>query len=323
MREVAFIKQNKAKWLEFELAIFGKNKKNPDEMASLYIHLVNDLSYAQTYYPKSKTVVYLNHLASVIFQKIYKTKRTQKNRVRYFFETEVPLILYQYKRYLGYAFALFFITVGIGAVSAKYDPDFVRLIMGDSYVNMTLENIKDGNPVAVYKSGSNWGSFIGITLNNLYVGTLCFIYGIFGGIGTFYIYLKNMIMLGSFQYFFYEQGVFWESVRGIWIHGAMEIFAIVIEAAAGFVLGASILFPKTYSRLNSFKMGFKNSLKIFLSTIPFTISAGFLEGFVTRYSVVMHNLFSSFIIVLTLSVISFYYLVYPFIVHRKMQSKRV
>jgi hypothetical protein len=27
MREVAFIKQNKEKWLEFEQAIFGKTKK--------------------------------------------------------------------------------------------------------------------------------------------------------------------------------------------------------------------------------------------------------------------------------------------------------
>ena len=66
MREVAFIKQNKEKWLEFEQAIFGKAKKNPDEMAGLYIHLINDLSYAQSYYPKSKTVVYLNYLASQI-----------------------------------------------------------------------------------------------------------------------------------------------------------------------------------------------------------------------------------------------------------------
>ena len=80
MREVAFIKQNKQKWLDFEEAIFGKSKKNPDEMASLYIHLVNDLSYAQTYYPKSKTVVYLNYLASQIYQKIYKTKREEKDR---------------------------------------------------------------------------------------------------------------------------------------------------------------------------------------------------------------------------------------------------
>lgn len=319
MREVAFIKQNKEKWLEFELAIFGKAKKNPDELANLYIQMMNDLSYAQTYYPKSKTVIYLNHLASQIYQKIYKTKRAEKNRFVEFFKTEVPLLVYDYRRYLMYAFVLFFITVGIGVISARYDQNFVRLILGDGYVNMTLENIKKGDPMAVYGSGSNWGSFVGITMNNLYVGAKCYIYGIFGGLGTFYISLQNCIMLGAFQYFFYDQNVFWKSVRGIWIHGSMEIFAIVIETAAGFILGASILFPKTFSRINSFKIGFKNSFKIFLSTFPFTISAGFLEGFITRYSIDMPNWLSSLIILVTLGIISFYYLVYPFIVYKKTQ----
>ena len=317
MREIAFIKANKNKWLEFEQAIFGKAKKNPDEMANLYIQLMNDLSYAQTYYAKSKTVVYLNYLASQIYQKIYKTKRTESNRLVYFFKTEVPLIVYDYRRYLVYAFVLFFASVFLGAISARYDANFVRLILGDSYVNQTLENIKDGNPVAIYKSGSNWGGFIAITFNNLKVGMMCYIFGIFGGIGTFYISLQNAIMLGSFQYFFFQQGVFWKSVRGIWIHGSMEIFSIVIETAAGYILGASILFPKTYSRMNSFKIGFKNSFKIFLSTVPFTIAAGFLEGFITRYSIDMPNWLSSFIILFTLAIISFYYLIYPFIVHKK------
>lgn len=320
MREVAFIKQNKEKWLNFEEAIFGKTQKNPDELANLYIHLMNDLSYAQTYYPKSKTTVYLNHLASQTYQKIYKTKRTETNRIKHFFKTEVPLLVYDYRRYVLYAFIAFGLLTFIGAVSAHNDESFVRLILGDGYVNMTLENIKEGDPVAVYKSGSNWGSFIGITLNNLQVGALSYFFGIFLGIGTFYILLNNCIMLGSFQYFFYQQGVFWESVRGIWIHGSMEIFAIVIEAAAGFILGASILFPRTFSRMNSFKIGFKNSFKIFISTMPFTFAAGFLEGYITRYSNVMHNFLSVGIILLTLSIISFYYLVYPFIVHKKLKQ---
>ncbi|MES2487864.1 MAG: stage II sporulation protein M, partial [Bacteroidota bacterium] len=165
MREVAFIKQNKEKWLEFEQAIFGKAKKNPDELASLYIHLVNDLSYAQTYYPKSKAVIYLNHLAAITYQKIYKTKREETNRLVHFYKTDVPLIIYRNRRYVLYAFLLFFAFVALGVLSASKDDTFVRLILGDSYVNSTLENIKDGNPMAVYKGGSNWGSAIGITLN--------------------------------------------------------------------------------------------------------------------------------------------------------------
>ena len=184
---------------------------------------------------------------------------------------------------------------------------------------MTLENIKDGNPVAVYKSGGNWGSAFGITLNNLFVGLRCFLYGLFAGVGTLWIYIQNCIMLGSFQYFFYDQGVFWESVRGIWIHGSMEIFAIVIEAAAGLILGASILFPKTYSRMASLKIGFKAGFKIFIATMPFTIAAGILEGFVTRYALEMPNWLNVFIILSTLFLISFYFLIFPFIVHKKMK----
>ena len=320
MREVAFIKQNKEKWLDFENAIFGKTLKNPDELASLYIHLVNDLSYAQTYYPKSKTILYLNNLAAKAFQKIYKTKREDTNRFVHFWKIEVPMIVYHYRRYVFYAFALFLSFIAIGALSAAYDDTFVRLILGDNYVNMTLENIEAGDPVAVYKSGSNWGSAFGITLNNLYVGMLSFIYGVFGGIGTGYVLLNNGIMLGAFQFFFYREGVFWESVRGIWIHGSMEIFAIVIEGAAGLILGASILFPKTYSRLTSFKIGMKDGVKILISTFPFTVLAGILEGYVTRYSNTMPNWLSVGIILITLSIISFYYLIYPHLVHKKLKQ---
>jgi uncharacterized membrane protein SpoIIM required for sporulation len=278
------------------------------------------LSYAQTYYPKSKTILYLNNLTARAFQKIYKTKREDTNRFVRFWKTEVPLIVYEYRRYIFYAFVIAFSFIAIGALSAAYDDTFVRLILGDAYVNETLVNIESGDPVAIYKSGSNWGSFIGITLNNLYVGIQAFLYGVIVGLGTVYVMLLNFIMVGSFQYFFYQEGVLWESVRGIWIHGSMEIFAIVIEGAAGLILGASILFPKTYSRIISFKMGVKNGVKILISTFPFTIAAGFLEGYVTRYSNTMPNWLSVGIIVGTLSLISFYYLIYPFVVNNKLKK---
>jgi uncharacterized membrane protein SpoIIM required for sporulation len=316
MREVSFIKQNKEKWLSFENAILKDDIKDPDALASQYTHLINDLAYAQTYYPKSKVVSYLNQLAAKAYQKIYKTKREDTNRLLSFWKTEVPLICYQYRTFIYVAFIIFFTFTFIGAISAANDGEFVRSILGDNYVNQTLVNIEAGDPVAVYKSGSNWGSFIGITLNNLRVGVLSFILGAFGGVGTVYILFQNCIMLGSFQYFFYEKNVFWESVRGIWIHGSMEIFAIVIEAAAGLLLGASILFPKTHSRLTSFKLGAKTGIKILISTFPFTIFAGFLEGFVTRYSNIMPNWLSVGIILITLSIISFYYLIYPFWVQK-------
>ncbi|AZA92145.1 Integral membrane protein DUF95 [Chryseobacterium nakagawai] len=317
MREVYFIKQNKEKWLGIEQVIDGKIKKNPDDLSSLYINLINDLSFAQTYYPKSNTTIYLNHLSSQIFQKIYKTKRVEENRLVYFFKTEVPLLVYQYRRYLLYAFLFFVLFTSIGVLSAMYDKDFVNIILGESYVNETIENIKKNNAVGVYQSGTTWGTTIGIIFNNIQVGAKLYIYGIAGGVGTLFALLSNSVMLGSFQYFFYDYGALKESARGIWLHGVFEIFAMVVEAMCGLILGASILFPRTFSRFNSFKKGFKDSFKIFLSTVPFTICAGIIEGYVTRHALKMPIILNLIIILGSLAIIGFYYFVYPVMVNKK------
>lgn len=321
MREIAFIKQNKEKWLNIEQQLSVKNKISADDWSQMYIQLSNDLAFSQTYYPKSDVTTYLNNLAGTVHQKVYTNYKYEKNVLSKFFFYEVPHIAYEYRKVLYFSLVLFLVFVSIGVISAANDDRFVRLILGDAYVNATLDNIAKGDPMAVYKGSSNWGSAIGITLNNLYVGIRCYIYGIFGGLGTFYIMFQNAIMLGSFQYFFYDKGVFNESIRGIWLHGSMEIMAIVIEVCAGFILGASILFPGTYTRLQSLKIGFKKSFKLFISTMPFTIFAGLIEGYVTRYAKEMPNVLNYIIIFGTLSLITFYYFIYPLMVHKKTLKK--
>ncbi|HRZ97170.1 MAG TPA: stage II sporulation protein M [Paludibacter sp.] len=323
MREISFIKKNKSKWLDFEQSLNLKQSRNPDELADAYIQLLNDLSYSQTYYPKSKTTEYLNFLVTQIYRKIYKTKRLEKNRLKSFFFEEIPSLVYQYRKQMYFAFALFFFFVTLGAISAAHDDRFVRIILGDDYVNMTLENIKNGDPMAVYKKHGELNMFIGITINNIGVAMKSYVYGLSAGVLTFFMSMQNGIMLGSFQYFFYENGVFEQSLRGIWLHGAMEIFSIVIATMAGFILAGSILFPGTYSRFQSFVTGARESLKILISTLPFFVAAGFIEGFVTRLSNTMPLWINVLIIVLTLTLISFYYLILPFIHHKKQNYARI
>ena len=47
----------------------------------------------------------------------------------------------------------------------------------------------------------------------------------------------------------------------------------------------------------------KTGIKILISTFPFTFAAGFLEGFITRYSNVMPNFLSVGIILITLAIV--------------------
>ncbi len=317
MREVAFIKQNKEKWLEFEQLISNKEKKSSDEIASLHIKIMNDLVYAQTYYPKSKVTLYLNKLAKGSFDEVYDAKRKEKNVFYSFFLEKVPLLSYQYRKYIYLSFAFFFFCFFIGILSTFNDESFARQILGNNYVDQTIENIESGDAMAIYKGGTNWGTFIGIYDNNQRVGLNMFLSGLFLGLGTGYYVVVNAIMVAVFQAFFYQHNSFFDSLKGIWIHGTYEIFGMIIEAAAGYIIGASILFPGTLKRFESFKIGFRDAFYIFISTIPFTIIAAFLEGYITRYSNIMPTFFCYFIILFSLVTISYYYLVLPFKVAQK------
>ena len=316
MREAAFVKQNKAKWSKFERALENNALISPDQLSALYLEVTDHLSYAQTFYPQSNTLHYLNSLASRAHQKIYKTKRESKNRFLTFFTREFPLEFYRYHKQLLLAFAIFIIFAAVGTFSAASDGAFVRSILGDAYVNMTLDNIANNDPMAVYKKMGEMDMFLGITINNVRVALMAFGFGIFFGLGTIFLIMQNAIMLGSFQYFFYEKGLLWESVRTIWIHGTIEISVIIIAACAGLVVGKSILFPGTYTRLTSFIKGVKAGLKIVISTVPFFIIAGFLEGFVTRHTE-MPDWLAILIISLSFAFILFYYVYYPIYLNQK------
>ena len=320
MREVAFIKQNKDKWLEVETVLNERKPISPDQMADYYVQLLGDLSFVQTYYPKSNTVTYLNFLVTQIYQKIYKTKRIEKNRLKFFFTDYIPMLAYKYRKLIYFSFILFFFFALVGALSAYYEPRYVRAIMGDMYVNMTLENIENGDPMAVYKQGSNWASAIGITFNNIKVAFYCFLFGITAGVMTFSTALQNGVILGAFMYFCYEMGEINAALRALWLHGAMEIFSIVIAIAAGFVLTGGILFPKTYSRMLSFKIAFREGVSLLFGTVPFFIAAGFIEGFITRYYYDMPLWLNLTIILGTLAVITYYFLIYPVIKNYKSNS---
>jgi uncharacterized membrane protein SpoIIM required for sporulation len=316
MREAAFVKQNKEKWIAFEKAITLNSKINPDDLADHYVQITNDLAYAQTYYLDSKTLLYLNSLASQAHQKIYINKKESKNRIINFWKYEFPLFFKQYHLMLFYTFLLFAISTCIGIISTLNDDSFIRLILGDAYVNETINNIENGDPTAIYKSGSEIGTFLGITINNIRVAFVAYAFGVITSIGTAWVLFRNGVMLGAFFTFFYNQDLLFTASKTIWLHGTIEISVIVIAGCAGLVMGNSILFPKTYSRRVSFLKGAKDGLKIVVSTIPFFIIAGFIEGFITRYNN-MPVWLAMTIIFGSLSLIIYYYIIYPIILNKR------
>ena len=71
MREGMFIKRNVDKWNRYQ----QEKTDDPDETAERFVTLVDDLSYAKTFYPKSKVTRWINAIAADIYLSIYKNKK--------------------------------------------------------------------------------------------------------------------------------------------------------------------------------------------------------------------------------------------------------
>jgi uncharacterized membrane protein SpoIIM required for sporulation len=307
MREGKFIDKNVDRWKSYL-----DDTKNPDEQADRLIHLIDDLSYAKTFYPQSKTTQFINALAAKQFQYLYQHKKQNYSRIFTFWKYELPLLFGKYHKIYLFTFAFFLICVLIGVFANMHDPSFVRSILGDSYVDMTEENIAKGDPFGVYKQGNEFGMFIRIAANNIRVSLVVFAMGLLACVGTLYMLFQNGIMLGCFQQMFFAKGLGWKSVLVIWVHGTLEISAIVIAGTAGIILGNSILFPGTFTRIESLKKGARDAVKIIFGLIPFYLLAAFFEGFVTRHTE-MPVLLSSSILVASALFIIWYFILYPII----------
>jgi uncharacterized membrane protein SpoIIM required for sporulation len=278
MREAMFIKKNADKWKEYQ----HSPTDNPDETAERFITLIDDLSYAKTFYPKSKVTRWINGIAAGIYQSIYQNKKEKYSRIFQFWKFELPLLFKKYHKIFLFTTLSFLLFVAIGVFSSIYDEEFVRGVLGDGYVDMTEENIAKGDPFGVYKDDNPFTMFVRIGFNNIRVAFLTFIGGFTLGIFTLWLMWSNGIMLGCFQYMFFAKGLGIKSILVIWVHGTLEISAIIIAATAGFILANGILFPGTYSRIDSFRRGAKDAAKVLICLIPFFILAAFFESYVTH-----------------------------------------
>lgn len=317
-----FIKKNADKWKEYQ----HSPTDNPDETAERFITLIDDLSYAKTFYPKSKVTRWINGIAAGIYQSIYQNKKEKYSRIFQFWKFELPLLFKKYHRIFLFTTLSFLLFVAIGVFSSMYNEDFVRGVLGDNYVNMTEENISKGDPFGVYKDDNPFTMFVRIGFNNIRVAFLTFIGGFTLGYFTLKIMWGNGLMLGCFQYMFFSKGLGIKSVMVIWIHGTLEISAIVIAATAGFILANGILFPGTYSRMDSFRQGAKDAAKVLICLIPVFILAAFFESYVTH---LMSQTFdkenntglpvwaSIAILTASLSFIIWYFVILPIRLHKK------
>lgn len=306
MREGLFIKKNKDRWERVQQQTAG----DADEMARDFVQLVDDLAYAKTFYPTSRVTHYINSLAAKIYLSIYKNRKEESNRLLNFWRYDVPLTVKKHRTLIGVALVIFLLFFSIGFFSALHEPGFVREVLGDNYVNMTEENIEKGNPFGVYQDANSFVMFIRIMVNNILVSFTYFFRGIALGVPSLVSLGKEGIRLGAFEHMFYAKGLGGQAVTTVLIHGLLELTAIIIACGAGLVMGTSFLFPGTKRRMQAFREGTKDGVKMVIGLIPVFAMAAFYEGFVTRYYKMPLPL-NLFLLLSSALFIVWYFIIYP------------
>ena len=253
-------------------------------MATEFIQLVDDLSYAKTFYPTSRTTRYLNIAAARIYLGIYGNRKVETNPLARFVRYDLPRTIRRHHRVLLLSFVIFSVFFAVGIFSARGDESFVREMLGNGYVNMTEDNIAQGNPFGVYQGQNPLYMWLWILKNNIGVSIKMLAGGVLLGIFPLFQLVFEGIRIGAFEALFAQKGLAGDFVLTIFIHGTLEISALIISGAAGIIIGKGFLFPGTLSRLEAFKRSAKDACKITVGLIPVFITAAFFEGFVTRHA---------------------------------------
>lgn len=309
MKESDFVKQNNQKWDELESS-FVNESKDPRQKSRLFTQITDDLSYARTFYKNRSVREYLNGTAQLLFSELNLNERFSFLKLVQFFTDSFPKAMYATRRSMLISLIIFALSFLVGAITAAKDPTFANEILGDSYVSMTENNIANDDPMAVYKDQGEFEMFWYIAFNNLMVAFRTFLFGVLTSVGSVLIMIYNGVMVGVFQYFFIEKGLFWTSFLTIWTHGTIEIACIIVAGGAGIQLGRGLLFPGTYSRVEAFKMSAKSALLVIAGITPLIIIAAVIESFQTRHTDINDLLRLGFIL-FCLAFVLFYFFWYP------------
>lgn len=246
------------------------------DLGRLYRQAASDLAYARTYFPGSTTGQYLNQLVTRAHSLVYAEEPQRWRNLLRFLGQDLPRAVRQHWRPLLLAIACMAAGAIIGFFAVLHDPNLAEALVPASVLQHTGQTPDHTFPVTER-------ALIGtqILLNNVWVSVLSFGLGFTLGIGTAVVLFTNGVMLGSLFAVFFSKGNSYPFWALIVPHGALELTAIFLCGAAGFVLGWPIIAPGDLTRTQALAHGARAAIKLVAGAIPLLIIAATIEGFVT------------------------------------------
>jgi len=287
-----FAAQKRARWDEFERLADRAARQGLDsfashelpEFAARYREVAADLARARTYRADAATQSRLERLAVAGHNALYRDERSTWHHLWVVLARECPAAVIQARRYVALAFLTFIVPAAAGftllrdrpALAAELLPDVMlrraeagaaRKAAGRGYVDVAAAD----RPVMAS----------GIITNNVRVAIACFAGGVFLGVGSLVLLAYNGLAIGAFAGHFANAGLLDYLLTFILGHGALELFAIWVAGAAGFLLGRSVVAPGRLSRADALVLSGRLAVRMLGATALLLVVAGLIEGFVS------------------------------------------
>jgi uncharacterized membrane protein SpoIIM required for sporulation len=121
----------------------------------------------------------------------------------------------------------------------------------------------------------------GIITNNVRVAIACFAGGIFLGVGSLALLGYNGLSIGAAAGHFANRGLLAYLLEFILGHGLLELFAIWVAGAAGFLLGRSLVSPGDLGRGEALVLSGRTAVRMVGAAAVLLVVAGLIEGFIS------------------------------------------
>jgi len=291
MTPARFMKTRVASWNRLEEIITKASKRGIKalyddelhELTRLYPAVAIDVARARMYNIDPSTQKRINQLAISAHGLLYRRRNISFFRsVWTFFRYDYPRLFRRLWPYTVLATTIFVISLLGAYVSTRLKPSNAFLyVPGQLDISDEEPGVSSKDISERFRRIDNAPMAAGIMTNNLSVAFNAFALGITAGVGTCYVVIFNSMMLGGFAAHFANHGLVYDFWSFIAPHGVLEIFAILVSAAAGLKLGLSLAIPGQLTRSASLRAGARDALWLVLGTIPMFIIAGIVEGFIT------------------------------------------
>lgn len=289
LKSSRFRAEREADWrrLEALLARIEKGsvaKLSPEELLQapvLYRSALSSLSVARSISLDQGLIEYLEDLCTRAYFVVYGARASLGARIRRFFARDWPEAVKGMWRETLASFLFGAVSALAAYLLTRHDPEWFA-----AFVPGGMADRRDTTATTEYLRSTLYGSGDGLSVfatflftHNAQVAIFAFALGFVLCLPTAALMAYNGATFGAFVALFASRGLGFEAVGWLMIHGATELFAVILAGAAGFSIGWAVAFPGDYTRMEAVRRAGRRAGVVMCGVVVMLFAAGLLEGF--------------------------------------------